>query len=425
VPGSEAGSYGYSAIDFNHDGTLLAVALRDNRGGGKILVWQVGDLNAAPREVKGSGDPTDLEFSPDGKRLAAGTYEGKVLVWDVAGLDSNPVAMNKGSASSGSSKPSTASASSIEPFHTVDLSGGSADSVAFSPDGRLLAAGIDKWSESANDYRAVVGIWDTSNWSQVQELPIGAVVQDGGASVAFSPDGATLGVASSSGAVQLWQAGSGGTWSVAREMKGASTYSPMIAFTPDGKQVAATGGSNKVFVWKMDSKAVEPERVLTVDSEGIHAIAFSPDGRTLATGGGDEDAWLYNFEDGKLLFRLRGHTSGVNSLAFSPDGEYLATGGYDELVYLWRVSDGKWVRKMEASPSAVAFTPDGRYIAAGGVWTAPRLFNTSDGALVSRLNTPPESSGSSPKVFSLAFSPDGKTLAGGIQYGEIWLWKIP
>lgn len=94
--GDEQNSALYTSLDFSRGGSLLAASIRDDQERGRILVWDLLDLKALPRELKWSGGySTDLSFSPNGKWLAASSYDGQVRVWDVANLDGDPSTLSK------------------------------------------------------------------------------------------------------------------------------------------------------------------------------------------------------------------------------------------------------------------------------------------------------------------------------------------
>jgi WD40 repeat protein len=204
-----------------------------------------------------------------------------------------------------------------------------------------------------------------------------------------------------------------------------------VAFSPDGETLASAGGT--VSLWR-----VEDEELLRTlkdpdgeDSDYVNSVAFSPDGQTLATG-----VQLWRVEDGTLLRTLEGHFDKVTSVAFSPpDGQILASGSIDGTIRLWRVADGVLLRTLEGNLSevnSVAFSPDGQILAsgAGGRYdfdTPDRLmlWRVEDGVLLQVL--PQRAVPGDPEydpVNSVAFSPDGQTLASAHDRDTVVLWQI-
>jgi WD40 repeat protein len=151
----------------------------------------------------------------------------------------------------------------------------------------------------------------------------------------------------------------------------------------------------------------EPVLALRGHEAGVFHVTYSPDGKTLATSSKDNTARLWDAATGKLLFTLRGHTKDVYSSAFSPDGKYLATVSGDHHMKLWDTATGKEVREFLGHGDdvyCVRFSPDGTRLASGG---ADRNVFVWDVATGNRLHALPSHSG---RVLCVAFSPDGGRL---------------
>jgi WD40 repeat protein len=279
--------------------------------------------------------------------------------------------------------------------------------VAFSPDGATLASG-------SGDVR----LWRVADGRLLRTLE----ARGGVVSVAFSPDGATLASGSFDSPVQLWRVADG---RLLRTLEGHTGPVWSLAFSPDGATLASTGGSsewsedNTVRLWRVADGSLL--RTLEGHTGGVNSVAFSPDGATLASGSDDTTVRLWRVADGSLLRALEGHTGRVTSVAFSPDGATLASGSWDNTLRLWRVSDGAPLRALEGHKSgvkSVAFSPDGATLASASWDTTLRLWRVSDGALLRTLEGHTES------VNSVAFSPDGATLASGAGDGAVRLWRV-
>src|SRR5262249_22800855 len=144
--------------------------------------------------------------------------------------------------------------------------------------------------------------------------------------VAFSPDGRFVAAGGGYRAVTLWRVSSGTrVWQSALDWENGDAYRlNSLSFSPDGKSLAGRGGPRgdagrreyAVDVWEV---ATGKERCrLGRNLEGIYAVAFSPGGRMLASAGVDKEVRLWEVTAGKELARLRGHQAPVSALGFAP-----------------------------------------------------------------------------------------------------------
>ena len=281
---------------------------------------------------------------------------------------------------------------------------GSVLSVAFSPNGVLLAAGI------AN---GEVRLWQADSgtpWRTFQGH------KDWLRSVAFGPDGGIIVSGGEDYTVRLWDVNSGQCLKTLREHTGW-VYS--VAFNSDGKTIASTGEDRTVRLWDISSG--ECLKTLQGHSDRVWSVAFSPDGKILASGSEDRTVRLWDISSGECLKILQGHSDRVWSVAFSPDGKTLASGSEDCNVYVWDVSSGQCLRTLQGHTKriySVAFSPDGKTVASGGEDQSVRLWDISNGECLKTLK---EHTG---WVRSIAFRPDGKVLASGSEDYSLRLWDV-
>jgi len=201
----------------------------------------------------------------------------------------------------------------------------------------------------------------------------------------------------------------------------AETNTAAVAISPDG-QLVATGraDSNDVKIW--DAKSGALIRVLNGQNNNANVIAFSPDGQYLATGTGQPGQGLslnlWRVADGvRVVGRIPAFTNGTISVAFSPDSQLLVASGFHATGYkIYHVPDMTLLATISnfdpalgynVRINAVAFSADGQLIGVGDS-VGLRLRRTSDGSLVRTMNT---NAPGTMKTVSMAFSPDGKSVA--------------
>jgi WD40 repeat protein len=236
-------------------------------------------------------------------------------------------------------------------------------------------------------------------------------------SVAFTPDGRFLAAASGT-AIALWD-----TSSHERVGEFVSHTDAIfdMAFSPDGTMLASGSRfTNRLMLW--DVKSRRPiGQALDVQDGAIQSLAFSPDGRTLASGAGDHTIVLWAVATRKPIVTFRRHGSNVTSLDFSPDGRLLASGSWDGKAIIWNVEGQAPLHILADHPGqveTVAFHPNGKLLATGS-GTMVRLWDVASGEPRGR---PMQHQG---KVNSLAFGAGGQLLASaGSDSTSIVLWKV-
>ena len=289
---------------------------------------------------------------------------------------------------------------------------GRVNSVALSPDGKILLSGGAASSSSTGGGQLI--LWDMATGRELKTLLKGA---NDVSSVAFTPDGKVA--ASGGDSVKLWDVTTG------RELRSFGAIPGHrvsdIAITPDGKLLASSSGTvEPIKLW--DVNTGQELRTLAGHPGGILSIVFSPDGKTLASGGSDKLIKIWDVATGREVRVIAGHSKYIRTMAFSPDGRVLVSTSGDKTVKLWDVSTGREVGTLEGASlslavSAVAFSPDGKKLASSDE-NVIKLWDLATKAELLKL------AGRVETVNSIAFSPDGKMFASGANEPTVKLWDV-
>jgi serine/threonine protein kinase len=279
----------------------------------------------------------------------------------------------------------------------------SVNSVAFSPDSKMIATSSDDktiklWNLNGRKLQTFTGHRGDS------------VILGGVSSVVFSPDGKMLASGSFDETVKLWSLDG-------RELQtftGHSNRVTSVAFSPDGKMLASSSDDKSVKLWSLDGRQIQT----LGHSDCVTSVAFSPDGKMLASSSEDNSVKLWSL-DGRQIQTFTGHSNLVTSVAFSPDGKMLASSSWDNSVKLWSL-DGRQIQTFTGHSdfvTSVAFSPDGKMLASSSRDNGVKLWSL-DGRQIQAFE------GHTKGVRSLAFSPDGKLIATVSWDKTVKLWKI-
>ncbi|HKS09249.1 MAG TPA: caspase family protein [Pyrinomonadaceae bacterium] len=333
---------------------------------------------------------TRLVFSPDGRLLATGTFRSNTIkLWETA---TNRKLRDL--SSSGQTAP------------------GLAPSIAFSRDGRLIAA-------SAADNS--VKVWDVNSGREMLTLtgPQGTISAGFGVYfIGFASDNRLVTV---SDAARVWDLNTG------RELRTLELSSPAptgysgsgdagITISPDGTQFVMLDDDSEAHVRVIEIASGREVRRVKLSDKRVDTInfAFTPDGRVIAAGVIDKRLKLWDVSTGKEQ-NLGQTTKDYAQVKFSRDGRLLAL-SENYVVKIWDVASGRELTQLKVPNSGAfvtqadaffAFSEDGKRIATGGFDTDTIIWETETAKRLSNLT------GRTNMAYNVAFSADGTQLSSG------------
>ncbi len=353
--------------------TLATVALND------IDLWDLPTKKIAahiriPIDPQMDSNVSSTAFSPDWNTLALGYTYSKVYIYNLR---------------------------TRRRTHILSvLNSRWQNSMVFSPNGKILAVGVDNGG---------IRLYDTA-----QYRPLGTMYGNGEAilSLAFSPEGERL-ISGSESYLQLWDLK---TRKLLATLKGTQGEIGSVAYSPDGKTVASGSSDQMIRLWSTESNKCIG--VLTGHQADVTELAFSPDGKTLYSASSDDTVRFWDIRTRRNIHSLSGHEHTIRAMALSQDGRTLASGSTEGRVKLWDATARASVDRFPRQKSAlqqVLISPDSRYLAAFSGGGSLRLWRLNDGKLLGDLKE---------TTSHAAFSPDGRILAVGGDTG-IDLWRLP
>jgi len=400
-----------AGVDFSPDGKYIVTGSHDNTA----RLWDV-STGKTVQVFTGQNDIVDnIIFSPDGRFIIT-TGPGEARVWNIStgqtvqvisGADYFRVRYSPDGKYFAIGSLSDAlirlyDAQTFEEFRVFE-NPDTAGCIAFSPDGKTIAAAVD---------HTAIRIWDIETGQMVREFSVNN--NEDFNDLRFSPDGQYLITAADVGqTATIFEVATGKSY---RTFKSATAIQAAL-FTHDGRSVLITN-RDKVEIWSLSTSP--GGMIFSVNDQPIRKASFSPEGTQVATASNDHTARIWDVANGKTLLILNRHTAEVTDAVFSPDGKMILTGSADKTARLWDASTGEELRRFEGhmdEVEKVLFSPDGKYIVTASYDGTARVWEIQTGKLITIYTN--QNSG---QLIRTAFSPDGKTVAttGEDRTTRIW-----
>jgi WD40 repeat protein/serine/threonine protein kinase len=397
-----------------------------------LVVRELGSGREVFARRSDAGAVQAVAFSPDGKRLAAGT--------GTTGAETNATLVLMDAATG-------------QPLWKMQERGTNILSVAFSPDGKTIASGCGGF----NNYSGIgyVRLRDAATGKETGRIPGGP---GGVTSVAYSPDGTQLALANR-GQVDVWDLKD---HLLEFALQGHVDFVYAVTFSPDGRWIASAGWDRTIRLWDRSNGSLA--RTLLGHRGFVRGLSFRPDGKQLISCSEDKSVRLWDVASGRSLASFHGHAGFVHCVAFSPDGVQAASGSLDGTIKLWPAAapdpqvtfrnGSGWVGTLAFSPDgqrvvtahnggirlwdprsgeeqwriggpsgllgriALVFAPDGNSLFASSADGGIHRLDASSGRSISTLPRPPV------PVVDAAISPDGTHLAAACEEGKILIWDL-
>ncbi|CAG9950917.1 unnamed protein product [Clonostachys rosea f. rosea IK726] len=367
----EAHTNWVSSVAFSADGQKLASGSWDET----VRIWDTVTGSCMQVLYGHKDEVTSVAFSADSQRLATGSRNGSIKVWDAA---------------------------TGRCIQTLEGHDKAVCSVAF------LAKG---WQIISGSYDATVKIWDAMGTPQtLQNHPYAVTSIDTSVSNQWIASGL------SDGTVKVWDTiESEYLWADKGHTKSVSS----VAFSGDGEQLASGSTDAAINIWN----ARNGERLHTFSdhSDEICSVAFSKDGRLLLSGSYDKAVKIWDAKSGTCMQTLDGHGYAIFSVAFSANDQQIASGSGDYTIKIWDRWMGISPPTLEShddTVASIAISAGSRWLASGSWDKTVKLWDITTGACAQT----PMSHGDT--VVSVAFSADSRWLASSATNGTIKIWDL-
>ncbi len=430
------------SIALSPDGSLIAVGMDD--GSATLVDLHSRDIIGGSLNEEGDGDGLyslawyDQRETHGGLLLALGFNDGNIIISQI-----------QDDSSTNESHPE------VTLLDNLDQQSSGVVSMAFSPNGKVLATGIRN---------GLISIWDTETWEWIGFLEghelanavsslvwsdDGRLLLSGGRddalilgdiakfqplfvldvqeadtiAVEFAPDGSSIASVSDNGQITIWDVSGQQPIKTGDKQVGELES---VAWSPGWETLVTASPEGELALWDIEEQKeiVGPKKVSlghSMHGQWVTRVAWAPNGERLASVLG-QDILVWDSDANVPIHRLVGHDAFVGGLDWSPDGSRIASGDAEGKINIWDAVSGMNLITKDEHASGITdlrWSPDGTLIATvGSLDDTIVIMNPESGEVIHSLT------GGGSGIWSVGWSPQGDTVVGGTTNGELLFWQL-
>ncbi|MDZ8026092.1 MAG: caspase family protein [Nostoc sp. DedQUE11] len=412
---------GVNSVAISPDGQYIISGGTD----GTIRFWNSKGEQLRKPLTRHQGGVNSVAISPDGQYIISGGVDNTVCLWNSRGqpIGTPFVGHQEPSASSIRKGEGVYCAVFSPDSQSIASSGVDSTIRLWNLEGGLIIPPLNALSLSVDFHpskRRLVGLDGRIQLWTTDGRPIEEFFSGGNGysfnSVAFSPNGKYIAAGGNGGHLQIWDLEGD---EIGKPFQAHNTEITDVVFSPDGQKIASSSFDKTIRLWNLEGKQIE--KTFAGHEETVYSIAFSPQGKLIASGSYDRSIRLWNLK-GEQISSFGDED--VRSVAFNPNAPILASTGMEATVRLWDFKGnaiGYLPYGNDEKPAGfnkIAFSQNGEKIACLGPKFAIRLWDWKNNLIQDSADE------ASNVIQSIGFSPDGRMIVTSDVGGSVCLWDL-
>ena len=320
------------------------------------------------------------DFNFDGRVVATGGADGKVLLWNT---ESGQIQLE------------------------IEAHEYSIDNLAYHPNKQQVAT----TSASEN----CVKLWDTGSGIESAKIVVGHIIND----LDYNKDGSKIVTADQSGTIKIWTTNPG------KELLSIESTGRIfnnVIFSPDSSLIVASGENHKISIW--DAQNGQLKRHINAHTELITDLSFDPSGNKIASASYDKTTKIWDVQSGRKLLTLLGHQNKIHSIDYNGNGSRLATASEDGIIKVWDVTpnnDNVPIRNHKSSVTSINFSQDKMYFVTTSTDGTAKLWQLESKQIRHVFS---HGKNSEIQLLTSAFSNDSLYVATGGKDSKVFIWEV-